>query len=500
MDEAKYAALALLYDRLIGMNGHYPLADDATKARLRDEVLPSIAAKWIRHRLFKSQLTGMTLKRLRSVFADKERAVSVSPPGVFKTYWYVYDIAKKNIDRLISLLGPKYSCDDAAELILRYCIERRLLGEHEMHKVAQMMSQSPPSGRSDSQDSQNGADVGGERQCDRGIRPGGDFTEASGSDSGSPRPESAKPTESAITGCGVADDTSLGENPEVGPSGAATPNEAVGNVNALFQDSQRCGYSANHSTTSDMSDVAPQAGETPTEEADRVAPSFGGMFGPEKVVIDRELSRHGAEIARRLERIIKLWEAGVEGNPSPRIDGRRLVTELVTKRFNLGRARRQEVTKRQVVLICDQSGSCAAVCRDTKHACYAVAQKLKNCVVLNTSNESVISIVRGPREIPTTEPTPIGEVLGELRLNVGLAVIWGDTDGASEYEALANRNADLIWLDSYCCSYGPRLASTKLRAVADGWKKQPLFWAQGIRTALDTAIMLRLAEKTLRGG
>jgi hypothetical protein len=128
----------------------------------------------------------------------------------------------------------------------------------------------------------------------------------------------------------------------------------------------------------------------------------------------------------------------------------------------------------------------------------ATAAALPNTILLNTSNDFVFSEQIGTtvREIRNFSTTTLG-AWAETKPRIGLAILWADTDGALSYRALAEQGVDILWLDSYCCSWGVRPASKNLRKIAASWKRQPLAWYQGVKTARDTIIALKLAERLI---
>lgn len=214
------------------------------------------------------------------------------------------------------------------------------------------------------------------------------------------------------------------------------------------------------------------------------APKFGGWWAdPESTVLANPQSVR--EIRRQLRRLVRRYEPNpVDADDrSPRFDDRRLAVELISRRYNLARARREELSPRISVLIADCSGSCSTVCDKTLEACRQVVLGSSNSICLKTSNETVDA-----DGWPTITEWLDREYPG---FDVGLMIIFGDLDGYCEYRTLVEAGADLVWLDSYCASYGPAPASWALRQYAADWPRQPIGWWQGVNDATSAAIALR---------
>jgi hypothetical protein len=223
--------------------------------------------------------------------------------------------------------------------------------------------------------------------------------------------------------------------------------------------------------------------------------SHGGTFSDaaRADLLARAEGRAAREVRRALERLLRSIDLGGLED-SPRLSGSRLVRELVGRRYNVARARRRELTVPLVVLACDVSGSCSAVCTETLAACLAVAEAMEGDVaVIQHSNGHLIThdgegserLAEWCRKWSRQQGRPIGAV-----------VAFGDWDAGDDYQQLCESGASLIWLDSYCCSVtGVKQASKTLREGAREWKRQPLAWFQGVNDAKSAAIALRAAIK-----
>lgn len=216
---------------------------------------------------------------------------------------------------------------------------------------------------------------------------------------------------------------------------------------------------------------------------------------------DRADPRAIGEIVRQIEKIFRTFTDNAGQEISPRLSGKRLVRELVSKRVNLARARREELQPGTKVLMCDVSGSCSAVCRETLAACAAVAKADPQVVVVVHSNgypEQVVGQAAAGIAVSKKYGDATGKAAFWTRLMEQCRVIgtinWGDWDAGEELKLLAER-APLVWLDSYCARDGVKSASKKLRSGASSWKTQPVAWWQGVNDAATTVIALRQAAK-----
>lgn len=216
----------------------------------------------------------------------------------------------------------------------------------------------------------------------------------------------------------------------------------------------------------------------------------------------QENRRDARNVERALRRLIAAVDTGgVE--ESPRIDGRRLVRELASRRYAIGRAVRRELAMPLVVLAADVSGSCSAVATETLAAALAIAAELRQVLVVRHSNGLVVDVLgAAARPAHSTRRNGYGEegggivdVVRATGCPVAAVVAWGDADAADQYRELCEGGATLYWLDSYAAKHGPRPASSNLRAVSAGWRHQPAGWWQGVNSASATAIALRAMAK-----
>jgi hypothetical protein len=242
--------------------------------------------------------------------------------------------------------------------------------------------------------------------------------------------------------------------------------------------------------------------------------SFGGNTAASWAAIRRIAATKRREV-RAVERALRRLIARVDlggVDPTPRVDGRKLVRELVIRRVNLARVERREGTLPIVVLaadvsgscsaVCDEtlaadvSGSCSAVCDETLAAAVAIAEDLDEVVVVRHSNGILVDAVGaavGNRagRIQPDQAERLADFVGSLRRPVAAVVAWGDQDAGHDYAALCARGADTFLLDSYAARHGARPASAILREAASGWARPPKGWWQGVNDAATSATALR---------
>lgn len=212
--------------------------------------------------------------------------------------------------------------------------------------------------------------------------------------------------------------------------------------------------------------------------------------------IDSGLRGDARAVAGALRQLLRTLDICGD-DPSPRLDARSLITEIVTKRFALARAQRRELAPAVVVLAADCSGSCSAVCAATLTACLAIAREMPHVLVVRHSNGEVIDVsgALAPRLRPRAA-CRLGEVPDLLGVPVAGTVAFGDWDAGHCYERLAASGAPLYWLDSYAARAGePRPASARLRAGSATWRHEPAGWYQGVNDAARAAFALRVMAR-----
>jgi len=168
------------------------------------------------------------------------------------------------------------------------------------------------------------------------------------------------------------------------------------------------------------------------------------------------------------------------------VDGRRLVRELVSSRYQLSRARRRELNTGTILLLCDVSGSCSAVADETLAAALTVADHLRNVAVICHSNGTPLwhygaEVPYPPNDVARGE-WPIEDVWSEQLAGEHLvgSVALGDWDAGWLYEQLA-AVAPLVWLDSDLCAHdGASPARRLLTMRHTRWATRPLAHYHGV--------------------
>ena len=214
--------------------------------------------------------------------------------------------------------------------------------------------------------------------------------------------------------------------------------------------------------------------------------------------------KDAAEAGRAIQKMVRRMAVEPAGDPSPRIHAGRLARELVSRRYALSRARRDDVNKPVVLLMADVSGSCSAAATATVAACLAVAKRLNNVVTVVHSNGFVESahgdhpLAKRLQSVPGRGDLYDKESHWETALQeecVGLTVAFGDGDAADIYELLCNR-APLVWLDSFGSQGPPRPASARSSKMLQSWKNKPTYWV-GVNDTRKAAYALReIARRT----
>jgi hypothetical protein len=219
-----------------------------------------------------------------------------------------------------------------------------------------------------------------------------------------------------------------------------------------------------------------------------------------------------SDVKRAMERILRSFEVGVFGEASPRIDEEKLVRELVTKRYRLSHARREELEQSQILIMVDVSGSCSAAAPATLAAAAELADAMDNVLIIVHVNGEPLECAGDVAGIPRIPDGDRGDDLTwwrEVLDRASLAgvVNFGDWDADWVLEEVAAAGP-LIWLDSYAARHGVKPASKGRREGRTGrykadkglgqWDTKPVAYWQGVDDATTAAIALRnIARKGL---
>ncbi|MEM2932329.1 MAG: hypothetical protein QXI61_05755 [Nitrososphaerota archaeon] len=332
-----------------------------------------------------------------------------------------------------------------------------------------------PEGRKDASEASRGRNDGCEDES-----PDGEPTDRSGSTVLAPRP---------------AD----GDRPELAPAVAPTTDRDAAAEDQDDAIKEPEGGDLNSGSTFDrrspedntgLEDIAAQDSDDEPLDTLRVPiTSFGGVYAQSDLRRAKKLSREARRVLELLRRLIYDLDIDSQGQPSPRYHSARFVKELVTKRYQLSRARREEVSHKTVLLLPDVSGSCSTVCEDTLAACDALALVNDRVRVIVHSNGWIYDRYTGQHGADITTAIDVRDI--------SVAIALGDWDAGYYYQAICEAGAKFVWLDSYCAKHGVRPASKKLKEPAKNWTRQPVAWYQGVNgiIALRHALLRILKER-----
>lgn len=431
------------------------------------------------------------------------------------------------IDRLIGLLGPGYPRQMPAQKIdpdevlnprpetERPEGESRPKGTSEVAEATAQTSDSVHGGDGNSGEVEHAAQTSSSERREGSSSPEKGVTHhapSAGMDGGNPEPtetEGIASQDEDLADCEAPPNeesrraASAQEGEEPRDRATSEPGQPANQEATTEADDQGCDAPVGAGAADDLPDgqSGPESAEGgPVTSAPFQAKSVhGGTFddATEAQMRSRADRRSAQEVARALKRLIQAIDLGGL-DESPRIHGGRLVRELKSRRCALGRAVRREQEIPLILLLCDVSGSCSAVCTDTLAACLAVAESLPDARVLRHSNGELLDTE--DRRPYGALPRRITDYVREQKRPVGAVVAFGDWDAGNEYQSLCESGARLVWLDSYCCRVtGVQEASRRPREPAQTWKRQPLAWFQGVSDARSAAIALRAATKRAKG-
>lgn len=195
------------------------------------------------------------------------------------------------------------------------------------------------------------------------------------------------------------------------------------------------------------------------------------------------------ETVRLLRRLLSETMPGAHGDPSPRINSKRLVTELISRRCALSRARREEMEPAIIVLLCDVSGSCSATSAETLAACQEIARRDPAVEVVVHTNGFPLEHFDGRRWSQCSTLDGDAQLYDQILTGRTVAgtVAWGDSDAAWILSVLAEQ-APLIWLDSYSARYGVAMRPAPCEVPA-------LACVRGVNSAESGLYALRMARR-----
>lgn len=399
----------------------------------------------------------LRLRDLRRIIARLRRCAAQGHDAVFdrcRTCGRIFSVprlpgnlaeAGRFCDRLISLYGPDAEAWDA------YLRDKRAERKKNTDEVAPATSQT--SAIAHGGDGNSGeVDSPSETASETPREPGSPVTSAAAD---GPEDRSAVDPVSGASRGGKADEPA---EPTADPDG--TGSTGAGNARPDKSGESSMGLEAVRlSEDAGIGDAPETEGEAPSPH---VAPADGpGGCYVTWAISEARKNAHG-RTARRMHtalRRIVLAMRGAAGDPSPRVDGRRLVREIVSRRMSLGRARREEIVHRTVIVAVDWSGSCSSVCTDLLAATLAIADTDREVIVVGHSNGWPEYVSRGKLPIygeGASWDTIAGWWVDYIRHHDVAAVFaLGDADALRQYEAIG-AETDLWWLDNWAAKHGPR--------------------------------------------
>ena len=185
--------------------------------------------------------------------------------------------------------------------------------------------------------------------------------------------------------------------------------------------------------------------------------SSAGSVIDERAVREAASAHKGAavKLSAALDSLFKrLQEVGNGLDQSPRIDGARLVRELVSKSVRLSQTAKDEMSRRLTIITVDVSPSCEAIASTATAAGIALCQADPSVVLITHSNGYVDS-VSGQRK-GEVDLGPMGDDGYRKKSTepwrnmtadkVAGVVAWGDWDAIQHY-SVAAENVPVFWLD-----------------------------------------------------
>ena len=165
-----------------------------------------------------------------------------------------------------------------------------------------------------------------------------------------------------------------------------------------------------------------------------------------------------AKMSKAIADLFGVYDLEAQGEYSHRISGKKLVKELVSKRYKLNAARKEEQTKvpPAVLFLVDTSGSCSKVAKPTLAAAVGYTKYNKNSICIENFNGEP-KIIRGVnvelRDLYFTEKEHADPHGRQYYLNlikrkkIEVVVAFGDCEAYYTYKGIASE-IPLIWLDS----------------------------------------------------
>lgn len=205
-------------------------------------------------------------------------------------------------------------------------------------------------------------------------------------------------------------------------------------------------------------------------------------------------ARARKEIYRALYKLLRAVDIGGL-DCSPRLEGAKLVREIVYKRYSLARTKRDELEKSVAFIAVDNSGSCSACCDAMLATALEVHRENQDKIHIILHSNGWVSDEHGNETGEELDKAVIRLAEGK---KVAAVVAFGDWDAGDQYKRIAESGVPLIWLDhNNSNEFMPCPIDESMRAR--DWKIDPLFHWDGIYDPKTTAIAFReMARKIKR--
>lgn len=178
----------------------------------------------------------------------------------------------------------------------------------------------------------------------------------------------------------------------------------------------------------------------------------GGVFASFDAMTVGADRKTTARIARAIRRLFRELIAPGTGDECLRIDGRRLIAELASKRYALSRARSVRTDQEILLVAVDWSGSCSSSSPSLLAAAQSLADMDDRFVIVGHSNGWDPVAYGKCATCLVPRGTNGTEWWGDPRIKG--ALVLGDDDAMDHYVTTARR-CPVVWLDNFGSRHGP---------------------------------------------
>lgn len=206
-------------------------------------------------------------------------------------------------------------------------------------------------------------------------------------------------------------------------------------------------------------------------------------------------------VKRLVNRLVKIVdkEVGNNGNRSPRLDGTKLVKEMITKRWSLPRASKEELEMKPCLIMVDISGSCSASRGGNLAAALEIQRMMPDKVQIVTHfngypNVAVGKFLKDPSnmdlDLDYTSEEKSELVKYYTSNNWSLVINFGDADASEELEGMRQKGARILVLDSAC--------STSVGKAYLSHTRKNMVWVNGVNDATRAWVGLSIYQKNIK--